>query len=72
MCPWKSGGSVRLMAVASLKPEPTAACSLCPEPYGHTRPGHPSSYAHLEKSLLQADADKEMLRFRPALLHASS
>lgn len=72
MCLWKSGGSFRLMAMASLKPEPMAACSLSPEPYGCHRPGHSSSYTHLEKSLLQADAGREMLRYTPALLHASS
>lgn len=72
MCLWKSGGSFRLMAMASLKPEPTAACCLSPEPCGHPRTGHASSYTHLKKSLLQADAGREMLRFRPALLRASS
>lgn len=58
--------------MASLKPKPVAACSLSPELRSHSRPGHPSSYTHLEKSLVQADTGREMVRFRPALLHASS
>lgn len=41
------------MAMTSLKPEPRATSNLSPVSCGHSRPGHPPSYTHLEKSLLQ-------------------